>query len=238
MAVQLTQSAITTICGNNVSSIENLRPVLQVIGVKLLSSPEPRYRLMLSDGSHYQQSILATQKNHLLFSGTLQTTSIILLTKFTSTVIQNRKIIIIIDLDVILEKFNLIGTPVLVKFGGGSYANQNMGFCNPESQASSPIQDSYIHQPQSMHQQPMKVPEAKENFTPSVSLDIQAVLKRCETVEKEVQSLKDSLSLINRKDSEQKKQIEELRKQNVELAGEKERLLQAIQGMLSENQRI
>ncbi|MED6147416.1 hypothetical protein PIB30_043808 [Stylosanthes scabra] len=191
-AVQLTPSAITTICGNNFSSIENLRPVLQVIDVKLLSSPQPRYRLVLSDGSHYQHSILATHKNHLLFSGILQTTSIILLTKFTSTVIQNRKIIIIVDLDVILEKCNLIGTPVLVKFGGGSYANQNMGFCNPESQASSPFQ------PQSMHQQPMKVPEAKENFTPSVSLDIQAVLKRCEAVEKEVQSLKDSLSLINR----------------------------------------
>ncbi|MED6113370.1 hypothetical protein PIB30_070090 [Stylosanthes scabra] len=231
--VQLTPSAITTICGNDFSLLQNLRPVLQVIDVKPLSSPETRYRLMLSDGSHYHQSMLTIMNNHLLVSGILQTGSIILLTNFTCPVVQNRPIIIIIDLDVILEKCNLIGTPVSVKFGG-SYANQNMGFCNPESQASGPFQDSYIHQPQSMHQPPMKMPEAKENFTPS-SLDIQAVLKRCETVEKEVQSLKDSLSLINRKDSEQRKQIEDLRKQNAELAGEKERLLQAIQGILSEN---
>ncbi|XP_057763164.1 protein CYCLOPS-like isoform X2 [Arachis stenosperma] len=172
MAVQLTPSAITTICSNHFSSIENLKPVLQVIHVKLFPSQD-RYCLVLSDGSHYQQSILATKKNHLLTSGTLQTGSIIVLTLFTTSVIQNST-----------------------------------------------------------------MPEAKENFTPSVCLDIQAVWKRCETVEKEVQSLKDSLSLINRKDSEQRKQIEDLRKQNTELAGEKERLLQAIQGILSENRRI
>ncbi|XP_015963192.1 replication protein A 70 kDa DNA-binding subunit C [Arachis duranensis] len=237
MAVQLTPSAITTICSNHFSSIENLKPVLQVIHVKLFPSQD-RYCLVLSDGSHYQQSILATKKNHLLTSGTLQTGSIIVLTLFTTSVIQNSTIIIIVDLDVILKKCNPIGTPVSANFDE-SYANRNMGFCNPESQASiSPFQNSYVHQPQPMHQQPMKMPEAKENFTPSVCLDIQAVLKRCEIVEKEVQSLKDCLSLINRKDSEQRKQIEDLRKQNAELAGEKQRLLQAIQGILSENRRI
>jgi len=41
--------------------------------------------------------------------------------------------------------------------------------------------------------------EAKErNLTPSVPSDMQAVLKRCETLEKEVRSLKLNLSFMNR----------------------------------------
>ncbi|RYR24003.1 hypothetical protein Ahy_B02g057499 isoform C [Arachis hypogaea] len=57
--------------------------------------------------------------------------------------------------------------------------------------------------------------EAKErNLTPSVPSDMQAVLKRCETLEKEVRSLKFNLSFMNRKDSEQTKQIEDLQRQN------------------------
>ncbi|XP_015948042.1 protein CYCLOPS-like [Arachis duranensis] len=57
--------------------------------------------------------------------------------------------------------------------------------------------------------------EAKErNLTPSVPSDMQAVLKRCETLEKEVRSLKFNLSFMNRKDSEQTKQLEDLQRQN------------------------
>ncbi|MED6113368.1 Protein CYCLOPS [Stylosanthes scabra] len=84
-----------------------------------------------------------------------------------------------------------------------------------------------------------KMAEAKErNLTPSVPSDMQAVLKRCETLEKEVRSLKLNLSFMNRKDSEQTKQIEDLQKQNEELADEKERLLEEIERMLSENGKI
>ncbi|KAK7367077.1 hypothetical protein VNO80_09085 [Phaseolus coccineus] len=84
-----------------------------------------------------------------------------------------------------------------------------------------------------------KMAEAKErNLTPSVPSDMQAVLKRCETLEKEVRSLKLNLSFMNRKDSEQTKQIEDLQKQNEELADEKERLLEEIERILSETGKI
>ncbi|XP_054824544.1 protein CYCLOPS-like [Prosopis cineraria] len=80
-----------------------------------------------------------------------------------------------------------------------------------------------------------KMAEAKErNSTPPVPSDMQAVLKRCENLEKEVRSLKLNLSFMNRKDSEQTKQIEELQKQNEELADEKERLLEEIERIVSE----
>ncbi|KAF6175267.1 hypothetical protein GIB67_030485 [Kingdonia uniflora] len=63
--------------------------------------------------------------------------------------------------------------------------------------------------------------EAKErNLTPAVPTDVQSILKRCENLEKEVRSLKLNLSFMNRKDSEQTKHIEDLQKQNEDLADE------------------
>ncbi|KAK3435232.1 hypothetical protein EUGRSUZ_D02592 [Eucalyptus grandis] len=75
-----------------------------------------------------------------------------------------------------------------------------------------------------------KMAEAKErNSTSAIPSDVQSILKRCENLEKEVRSLKLNLSFMNRKDSEQTKQIEELQKQNEELTEEKERLLEVIE---------
>ncbi|KAJ0112863.1 hypothetical protein Patl1_02619 [Pistacia atlantica] len=80
-----------------------------------------------------------------------------------------------------------------------------------------------------------KMAEAKErNLTPAIPSDMQSVLKRCENLEKEVRSLKLNLSFMNRKDSEQTKQIEELQKQNEDLMDEKERLLEEIERIISE----
>ncbi|KAH8479318.1 hypothetical protein H0E87_031674 [Populus deltoides] len=80
-----------------------------------------------------------------------------------------------------------------------------------------------------------KMAEAKErNMTPAIPSDMQSVLKRCENLEKEVRSLKLNLSFMNRKDSEQTKQIEELQKQNEDLTDEKERLLEEIERILAE----
>ncbi|XP_039842138.1 protein CYCLOPS-like isoform X1 [Panicum virgatum] len=81
-----------------------------------------------------------------------------------------------------------------------------------------------------------KMAEAKErSSTPVIPSDMQAVLKRCENLEKEVRSLKLNLSFMNRKDSEQTKQIEELQKQNEELTEEKERLLEEIERVVSDS---
>lgn len=84
-----------------------------------------------------------------------------------------------------------------------------------------------------------KMAEAKErNMTPAVTIDMQSLLKRCENLEKEVRSLKLNLSFMNRKDSEQTKQIEDLQKQNEELVDEKERLLEEIERILSETAKM
>lgn len=84
-----------------------------------------------------------------------------------------------------------------------------------------------------------KMAEAKErNSIPAVPSDMQSILKRCENLEKEVRSLKLNLAFMNRKDSEQTKQIEELEKQNEDLAKEKERLLEEIERIISETAKM
>ncbi|KVH91347.1 hypothetical protein Ccrd_006630 [Cynara cardunculus var. scolymus] len=80
-----------------------------------------------------------------------------------------------------------------------------------------------------------RMAEAKERTqTPTTSSDMQSILKRCENLEKEVRSLKLNLAFMNRKDSEQTKQIEELQKQNEDMGDEKERLLEEIERILSQ----
>ncbi|KAG5134604.1 hypothetical protein JHK82_025792 [Glycine max] len=92
-AKTLTQGAIMEICSGN--DPKNLQPVLQVIEFKLVQSQQnstiERYRVVLSDGSFYQQGMLATQKNELIYSGRLQQGAIIRLTQFICNVVQNRK---------------------------------------------------------------------------------------------------------------------------------------------------
>ncbi|KAJ6388954.1 hypothetical protein OIU77_027329 [Salix suchowensis] len=84
-----------------------------------------------------------------------------------------------------------------------------------------------------------KMAEAKErNMTPATPSDMQSVLKRCENLEKEVRSLKLNLSFMNRKDSEQTKEIEELQKLNDDLSDEKERLLEEIERILAETENM
>ncbi|KAG6408250.1 hypothetical protein SASPL_131254 [Salvia splendens] len=84
-----------------------------------------------------------------------------------------------------------------------------------------------------------KMAEAKEkSSTPPVPSDMQSILKRCENLEKEVRSLKLNLAFMNRKDSEQTKQIEELQKQNQDLGDEKARLLEEIERIISETANI
>ncbi|XP_059275516.1 protein CYCLOPS-like isoform X1 [Lycium ferocissimum] len=81
-----------------------------------------------------------------------------------------------------------------------------------------------------------KMAEAKErNLTPAIPSDMQSLMKRCENLEKEVRSLKLNLAFMNRKDSEQTTQIEELQKQNEDLIKEKERLLEEIERIISES---
>lgn len=121
MAINLTEGAIMKMCrGELKAEDEGLKPVLQVIEVMqvITKAQQPssteRFRVVLSDGTHQQQGMLATQKNHFVKEGKLQKGSIVRLTHFVCNEVQKRMIIIIVDLDLIIEKSDLIGEPVPV----------------------------------------------------------------------------------------------------------------------------
>lgn len=50
-----------------------------------------RWRLVLSDGTHFAQSMLATQQNEIITSGELQELCLITLTDYIVNVVQEKK---------------------------------------------------------------------------------------------------------------------------------------------------
>ncbi|KAG6577754.1 Replication protein A 70 kDa DNA-binding subunit C, partial [Cucurbita argyrosperma subsp. sororia] len=112
---KLTEGAVMVICKRE-SSAETFQPVVQVIDLKLVNTTQQsgseRYRLLLSDGTHYQQGMLGTQLNGLVKSGKLQKGSIVQLRQYVCNPVQERLIIIVIELDVIKEICDFIGEPV------------------------------------------------------------------------------------------------------------------------------
>lgn len=122
-SVDLTRGAIATI---SEGGAEGMKPVLQVSDVRLVNTTQStteRYRMMLSDGIHTQQAMLATQMNSIVKNGTLQKGSVVQLNEFICNTIQGRRIIIVINLEVLVPKSDIIGSPT--PFDNGASASQN-----------------------------------------------------------------------------------------------------------------
>ncbi|EOA14703.1 hypothetical protein CARUB_v10027980mg [Capsella rubella] len=115
MAVDLTTGAINKMLNGEVASEADMTPVLQVTELKLIQSKRPnqeainRYKVSLSDGILSQQGMLGTSLNVLVTSGNIQLGSILRVTQFVCNLIQNRRIVIISNLEIIVEKCNIIG---------------------------------------------------------------------------------------------------------------------------------
>ncbi|XP_062026061.1 uncharacterized protein LOC133742426 [Rosa rugosa] len=113
MNARLTEGAILKIKTEFVD--DNYKPILQVIDLKQIHTQRGGgcgtewYRLVISDGSHTAQGMLATQQNFLVQQGHLQKGSVVRLNQFTCTTVQGRKIIIIISLNVLVDKCDIIG---------------------------------------------------------------------------------------------------------------------------------
>ncbi|TVY21723.1 Replication factor A protein 1 [Lachnellula arida] len=93
-------------------------PICQVVQIKTLGSqaegtPE-RYRLVLSDVQNFVQSMLATQANHVVHDGKLKKGSIVRLKAFQANSVKGKRILIVLDLEVIesLGELEKIGEPV------------------------------------------------------------------------------------------------------------------------------
>ncbi|CAH9143687.1 unnamed protein product [Cuscuta epithymum] len=110
--VNLTANAVQAIIAGDLNS----KPLVQVLDIKLIGTKQERYRLLLSDSVSTQQAMLATQLNDRVNTGRIRKGSVVQLIEYICSTVQNRKIIVIINLETIIPDCEVIGNPnVLVE---------------------------------------------------------------------------------------------------------------------------
>ncbi|KAJ3699164.1 hypothetical protein LUZ61_002869 [Rhynchospora tenuis] len=97
MPIQLTRGAISAIYNGDVE----VKPVVEVVDVKIVSPTQGRYGAMVTDGSETKQALLASQLNELVRSNQLKKGSIVQLLEYTCADVQNRRILMVLKLQVL-----------------------------------------------------------------------------------------------------------------------------------------
>ncbi|GAA0166181.1 DNA metabolism protein [Lithospermum erythrorhizon] len=133
--MHLTQGSIPILTSSEART-DGIKPILQVVEIRQFIPKIPsttidngRYRIMLSDGVYLEQCMLSTQLNGLVHSQCIQNGSVVKLTHFVCTLVQNRRIVVVLDLDVMVEKCDPIGKPMPLKMDGTTISrpiNQTM----------------------------------------------------------------------------------------------------------------
>jgi hypothetical protein len=115
MTEQITRGCVPKLTAGDTLS----QPILQVTGIKKVEpaqtkgnavGPE-RYRVLLSDGDHIMQGMLATQRNPLVTSGQLIANSVVRLQDYLCNEVQGRKILIILAVDIVQKDAERLGNP-------------------------------------------------------------------------------------------------------------------------------
>lgn len=102
------------------NSVQN--PVCQILSIKKIqasatsaSNVGDRYRIILSDGVHYAQAMLASQKRSMVESGELEKHCLVRISQYASNSVQNRRILILLDLEVVHKPtVDRLGSPTNV----------------------------------------------------------------------------------------------------------------------------
>ncbi|TPX51284.1 hypothetical protein SeLEV6574_g00408 [Synchytrium endobioticum] len=119
---QLTPGFVTAVdAGTAENNPAMMHPVLQVLHAKSVRAADNgiRYRLIVSDGTHFIQSMLATQLNFLMDRDQVGRNSIIRLNKHITNKVPNKgtKLLILLELEVVAGGDNVhdrIGNPVAI----------------------------------------------------------------------------------------------------------------------------
>ncbi|MED6182107.1 Replication protein A 70 kDa DNA-binding subunit A [Stylosanthes scabra] len=111
MSVNLTANAIPSIIGGDVNS----KPLVQVIDLSLISSSsnsqQQRYRMVLSDAVSSHQAMLATQLNDRVRANRVKKGSVVQLLEYICSPVQNRMIIVVLNMETIILDCEIIGNP-------------------------------------------------------------------------------------------------------------------------------
>lgn len=114
MTTALTENAVARMVkAEGKSSDPYFYPTLQALKVMKVSASNAneRYRVILSDGTHYVQGMLATQQNHLVKENTLRDFCFIQAKEFMNNIVQGKRVIILLGLEVVGYENAKIGNP-------------------------------------------------------------------------------------------------------------------------------
>lgn len=126
------------------------QPVLQVLEIRTIAmasaatSQAERYKLKLSDGTHFMQAMLTTNHNHMIYDGSLQENGLIRLDEYVCNTVQEKRICIIVNLAVVAPPlpYGKAGNPVSIDAVGplssvGAAPKPEAGYGGAPSAASS-----------------------------------------------------------------------------------------------------
>jgi len=116
MSSSLTADAVARMVKSEGKSTDPyFAPILQVLKVMKVSAANAnneRFRVILSDGTHYVQGMLATQQNCLVQSQKLMDNTIIKATEFMNNLVQGKSVVILLNLEVVSSGHDKIGNPM------------------------------------------------------------------------------------------------------------------------------
>ncbi|KAJ3711818.1 hypothetical protein C8R42DRAFT_728503 [Lentinula raphanica] len=102
---------------------------LQVVSLKKVGKhqedthlPSDRYRIVLSDGAHLLQAVLATQLNDMVVEGNLKKYTVVCVERLSCSYMQGRRLVIVVRLRILGQENEKIGEPVLVETNANSEA--------------------------------------------------------------------------------------------------------------------
>ncbi|KAF5358398.1 hypothetical protein D9756_001441 [Leucocoprinus leucothites] len=97
--------------------------VVQFLSVKkVVRANTERYRLIISDGMHFIQGMLATQCNSLVETENIQDFAVAVIEKWTSNTVQNRRLVILLSVRVLGNPNEKIGEPRSLDDASGGIA--------------------------------------------------------------------------------------------------------------------
>ncbi|KIJ69175.1 hypothetical protein HYDPIDRAFT_24028 [Hydnomerulius pinastri MD-312] len=117
---QLSAGICTRLNEASPTEIENLGSgyTVQLLSIKKVNPTTAtttptidRYRIIISDGVHFVQAMLATQLNDLVSNGEITKNTIVIIDKLTCNFVQDKRLIIILDLHVVSRDEEKIGSP-------------------------------------------------------------------------------------------------------------------------------
>ncbi|KAK0196644.1 hypothetical protein F5146DRAFT_970742 [Armillaria mellea] len=115
MSYNLTTNACSRLTLSDMEDEIFQSPVtLQVLSTKKVpqaKGAQDRYRIILSDGVHYIQAMLATQLNPLVDEETVTKNTVVLVEKMTCSTVQERRLIVVLEVQVLGTPAEKIGNP-------------------------------------------------------------------------------------------------------------------------------